>query len=27
LKLAEFTITKGSLRKFWRKPALTKLTP
>jgi hypothetical protein len=27
LKLAEFTITKGSLRKFWRKPSLTKLTP
>lgn len=27
LKLAEFTITKGSLRKFWRKPALTRLTP
>lgn len=27
LKLAELTITKGSLRKFWRKPALTKLTP
>lgn len=26
LKLAEITVTKGALRKFWRKPSLTKLS-
>jgi hypothetical protein len=26
LKLAQITVTKGALRKFWRKPSLTKLS-
>lgn len=26
LKLADITVTKGALRKFWRKPSLTKLS-